>query len=410
MFNQLLTGYRVLDLTDLHGYACGRILASLGAEVIKIEPPAGDPWRDLPHQRVSDRGLFWYVQNTGKQSLSLDLESREGQEIFRNLVRKADVVLESFRPGYLDTLQLGYKSLAEIRPEIIMASITPFGQQGPYANHEGSELVASALSGVLKGIGYPDRAPVKEAGDACIFHACAAAFTATSFALYERGNSGQGQHIDVSIQEVAAARNTVCLLSYQFDRAPHRRAGSLFSNGALPPRRFIWQLRDGHICRALDGRLGGGPSANTGLSEWMDAEGVDNPFREVDWKTATLVSLDPEMRERLDTALERFLATRTVASVEQAIEKYQIGGTLVRRAGEALEDDHLAQRGFFESFPHDEGRLRLPDYFIQAQGLDKPTAIPAPAVGEHNHQILSDCLGMTAEQIQQFRKAGVIGS
>lgn len=410
MFNQLLNGYRVLDLSDLHGYSCGRILASLGAEVIKIEPPTGDPWRDLPHQRVSDQGLYWYVHNTGKKSLSLDLESAQGQEIFRKLVDQTDVIVESFQPGYLDSLQMGYEALNKIRPELILVSITPFGQQGPYQNLAGSELVVSALSGVLKGTGYPDRAPVKEAGDACIFHACAAAFTATSMALFERGNSGQGQHIDISMQEVAAARNTVGLMSYQFDRLTHTRAGSLFSNGALPPRRFIWPLEDGYICRALDGRLGGGPSANIGLAEWMDTEGADNPFREIDWQTATLVSLPPETRDQLDAALEKFFATQTVASVEQAIEKYHIGGTLARHAGEALADEHLAERSFFNALPYAKHKLKLPNYFIQLAGLDKPRLSPAPSLGEHNHPILSNNLGMTDEQIQQLQDAGVIGS
>ena len=410
MLNQLLNGYRVLDLSDLHGYSCGRILASVGAEVIKIEPPTGDPWRDLPHQRVSDQGLYWYVHNMGKQSLSLDLKCAQGQEVFRKLVAQADVIVESFQPGYLDSLQIGYEALAKLKPELIMVSITPFGQQGPYRDLAGSELVVSALSGLLKGTGYPDRAPVKEAGDACIFHACAAAFTATSMALFERGNSGQGQHVDISMQEVAAARNTVGLMAYQFDGLSHTRAGSLFSNGALPPRRFIWQLQDGYICRALDGRLGGGPSANIGLSEWVDAEGADNPFREIDWKTATLVSLPLETRNQLDAALERFFATQTVASVEQAINKFQIGGTLVRHAGEALTDEHLSERSFFTPLSYADNKLKLPNYFIQIARLDQPGASPAPALGEHNQQILGKFLGMTNTQIQQLQDAGVIGS
>ena len=217
MINDLLTGYRVLDLTDLHGYTCGRILASYGAEVIKVEPPEGDKWRAIEKSSAGWENLFWFINNTGKKGISLDLESEAGIEIFKQLIEKTDIVIETFNPGYLDKIGIGYPVLETINPAVILTSITPFGQNGPYKDYRGSELVASVMSGVLKTIGFPDSAPVKEAGDACIFHANAAASTATMFALYERGISGRGQHVDVSMQEVAAARNTVCLLSYQFD-------------------------------------------------------------------------------------------------------------------------------------------------------------------------------------------------
>lgn len=409
MSNQVLAGYRVLDLTDPLGYGCGRILASMGAEVVKVEPPGGDPWRQLPHARAPHRELYWHVNNTGKKSLTLDITRDEGRAVLRRLVGESDVLLESFRPGYLDELSLGFRDVSAINPGLIMVSISPFGQDGPYSPFRGSDLVASALSGVLKGTGYPDRAPVVEPGSACAFDACAAAFTGISFALLERAASGRGQHIDVSAQEVAAARNTVCLINWQFDRTPHKRTGDLFSNGSMPPRRFVWELVDGFICRALDGRLGGGPSANPGLSSWMDAEGFDNPLKKVDWSTATLISLDSTLRDEIDAAVEAFFRTRTVAETESALERYRIGGTLVRKPGDAANDPHLQAREFFGEANYDSSRnLRFPRYVVDCRGTDPPAAMTAPRIGQHTHALLTELLGMSEADVRQLAHEGIV--
>lgn len=409
MIDELLTGYRILDLTDLHGYTCGRILAAHGAEVIKIEPPGGDKWRTVGRSPSGWETLFWVINNTGKKGVSLDLESDAGAEIFKLLVEKTDIVIETFNPGYLDKLGIGYRQLETINPGIILTSITPFGQNGPYKDYRGSELVASAMSGVLKTIGYPDRAPVKEAGDACIFHASAAASAATMFALYERGSSGRGQHVDVSMQEVAAARNTVCLLSYQFDKLPHQRAGTLFSNGALPPRRFAWELKDGLLCRSLDGRLGGGPSANPALSEWMDTEGVENPLARIDWSRQTQLSLSPEVASELEAAMDGFFRMHTKEELKTAIRVRGIGGTIVQEPYEILMDGHLRDRGFLDrQNVGDHDNMELPDYFIRLSGMEAMPPRSAPGVGEHNREIFGELLGLSEKRIQQLRDAGVI--
>src|SRR5579884_2719747 len=166
---ELLRPYRVLDLTNELGELAGRILADLGADVIKIEPPDGDPsrWRppfygDRPDPEAS---LPWWASNLNKRSITLDLEYASGQALFRRLVQTADFVLESFQPGYLDQLGLGYHSLAEINPRIILTSITPFGQTGPYRHYPATDLTLQALGGFLYVNGDADRPPLRIRAD-----------------------------------------------------------------------------------------------------------------------------------------------------------------------------------------------------------------------------------------------------
>ena len=163
--NLPLSPYRVLDLTDEKGPLCGKILADLGAEVIKIEKPGGDPSRhigpfcgDIPHP---ERSLYWMAYNASKKGITLNIESRDGQEIFRELAKVADIIIESYDPGYLDGLRLGYSELSKLNPAVLMTSITPFGQTGPYSHYKASDLVLWSMGGYAYLCGDPDRPPVQ---------------------------------------------------------------------------------------------------------------------------------------------------------------------------------------------------------------------------------------------------------
>lgn len=163
MSEQALSGIRVLDLADVKGVYGTRILADLGADVIKVEPPDGDPMRKIPpfvgDVPGPDRSLYWLYRNLNKRGITLNLASKEGGEIFKRLVKSSDIVVETFEPGYMKQLGLDYEALREVNPGLIMASITDFGQTGPYSHYKGSDIVDFAMSGAMIVNGTPDRAP-----------------------------------------------------------------------------------------------------------------------------------------------------------------------------------------------------------------------------------------------------------
>ncbi|MCP4683980.1 MAG: CoA transferase, partial [bacterium] len=158
-------GFRVLDLTDEKGHLCGKILGDFGADVIKIERPGGDPARNRGpfYKDIADpeKSLLWFAFNTSKKGITLDIASNDGQDIFKRLVKTADLVIESFEPGYLDRLGLGYADLEKIKPDIILTSITPFGQTGPHAHYKATDLVGVATGGLARILGDLGRAPVR---------------------------------------------------------------------------------------------------------------------------------------------------------------------------------------------------------------------------------------------------------
>ena len=164
----LLGGYRVLDLTDEKGHLCGKVLGDFGADVIKIERPGGDRARNRGpfYQNIADpeKSLSWFSFNTSKRGITLDIESLDGREIFKQLVRTADIVIESFEPGYLDGLGLGYADMEKIKPDIILTSITPFGQTGPHAHYKVTDLVGVAMGGIVRILGDLHGVPHKGFG------------------------------------------------------------------------------------------------------------------------------------------------------------------------------------------------------------------------------------------------------
>jgi crotonobetainyl-CoA:carnitine CoA-transferase CaiB-like acyl-CoA transferase len=188
--DSLLSPFRALDLTDEKGFLCGRILGDLGADVIKIEKPGGDPARDIGpfYHDIPDpeKSLFWFAFNANKRGITLDIENPDGQEIFKQLVKSADFAIESFPPGYMDSLGLGYLALSEINPKIILTSITPFGQTGPYKDYKASDLIAMAMGGQMYLCGDPDRPPVRVSFPQAYCHAGAQGAMGTMIAHIHR--------------------------------------------------------------------------------------------------------------------------------------------------------------------------------------------------------------------------------
>src|SRR5687768_4571690 len=229
----------------------------------------------------------------------------------------------------------------------IHVSVTPFGSDGPRSKWRGGELVASAMGGALRVTGEPGRPPVKEAGDACTFHADMVAAAGAMAAHYARGGHGRGQHVDVSIQQVAFSRNVNGILVWQFDRRKLERVGGALAYGKATVR-AIWKLADGWCFHSLmTGRLGA--PANQGLSDWMDEAGVDNPLRGTDWLAYNRSTLPAETRETWEISIAAFFATRTKAEIASEGRRRGINACVVNEPADVLADAHLATRRFFDT-------------------------------------------------------------
>jgi crotonobetainyl-CoA:carnitine CoA-transferase CaiB-like acyl-CoA transferase len=285
--------------------------------------------------------------------------------------------------GYARLQDLGWPRtrIEQSAPRVIHVSVTAFGSDGPRARWLGNELIASAMSGVLRLTGTPDRAPVKEALDACGFHADMVAAAGALAAHFERNVSGLGQHVDVSIQEVAFSRQFNSVLVWQFDRRKLARVGGALNYG-LATVRCIWSLADGWCFHTLmTGRFGA--PANRALSYWMDEGGADNPMRGVDWLTYNRSTLDPTTRGTWETAIAAFFRTRTKQDIAVEGRKRGINATVIAEPKDVLDDPHLRARGFWLDCKSAAGAdMRVPRRFVAVQSgtpaareIDK---VPAP--------------------------------
>lgn len=257
-------------------------------------------------------------------------------------------------------------------PRTVHVSVTTFGSDGPRALWSGGELIASAMGGVLNLTGSPDRPPVKEALDACYFHADMVALAGAMSAHYERGASGLGQHVDVSAQEVAFSRNINSILVWQFDRRKLHRVGGALNYG-LATVRCIWQLADGYCFHTLmTGRLGA--PANQALSDWIDAVGLANPLRGTDWARYNRSTLDPAIRLEWEGAIAAFFRTRSRREIAAEGRRRGINATVVCEPADVLGDAHLAARNFWCS----EAGVRRPGRFVEITNGAASIAPPSP--------------------------------
>ncbi|GAB1256384.1 CoA transferase [Aurantivibrio plasticivorans] len=391
----LLSGLRVLDMSDYTGATTGSFLASLGAEVIRIERPGSAS----NHQTL--------IARRGKKSITLNLDDRNAIALFKGLIKKSDFLIETFRPGFLKSKGLSYEELSTINPQLIHVSITPFGQTGPYSQFLGGELVASAMGGTLATCGYPDDTPVLEALDACSFHACSAAAMGAMFAHRDRGLTGLGQHIDCSIQEVAASRNTNNLLSYQFDKRKLERAGNKVRFGVATVR-VVWELADGYCFHSLMTGKFGAP-ANSALSRWMTEEGYENPMADVNWDTYDRSALPADTRLIWETAIAAFFKSKTKAQIRNEGHQRGIRATVANDPTDVMNDDHLNARDFIRSVEMpNAGAIQLPDYFVRLSNSDFRNPANIPSLGKDNTEVFSQLLDIGASELANLHAKGVI--
>ena len=410
----MLSPYRVLDLTDERGILCGKILADLGADVIQIEPPGGSSARRIgpfyQDEPGPDSSLFWWSYAANKRSISLNLHAPDGRALLKRLLPTADFLVESGAPGELASLGLGYADLAAVNPALIVVSITPFGQTGPYADYQAPDLVGIGMAGLMYVTGDPDRAPVRVGFPHFYLHGAGAGAAGAMLAHAHRTRTGAGQHVDVSCQDAVARALANAPQSYALDGAIIKRQGSYRQTGSDNYMRITWPCRDGFVNFLFSGGAGAGASANN-LVRWMAEEGMGDAYMEsLDFTQWGYGTITLEMMERMVPVIERFMRTHTKQELFDGAVSRRLLLFPVATPRDICADPQLAARGYFRQVPHaafDEP-LTLPGPFANSSACPIELRYPPPMLGEHNRAVYVDELGLQPQELARLREINAV--
>ena len=397
-----LTVYRVLDLADEKGSYCTRMLADLGADVLKVEKPAGDAARnippfagDVPHQ---EKSLYFLSRHANKRGITLNLEVSDGKKIFKDLVKQSDVLVETFPPDYLAGLGLDYDSLRELNPRLIMASITDFGQTGPYKDWKGSEIVQYALSTTMVTSGFQDGVPINLPGTPAYDSASLVAAISILVSLYVRGTTGAGQYIDVSAHECSRLGLypwMVPMYSYNLNPGmppppPEGRLGA-----SIYP---VYPCKDGLIrVVALTPR------------QWdalVKVLGEPDVLKMPEWR---------EFFYRIANAADLYALMLEFTTKYTMVELFERG----RQEGVPIvpiydvagfyHSPHTKARKFFVTQKHPTvGKFEAPGPPYKWSSLSSDATQAAPCLGQHNEDVYCKELGYSRQALAAMRRAGVI--
>ena len=408
--------YRVLDLSEGGCMLGGKILGDLGADVIKIEPPQGSSSRIGPfYKNIQDpeKSLFWFAYNANKRGITLDITKTEGQRLFKELVQTADIVMESFEPGYLSRLKLGYPDLCQVKPNIIFTSITPFGQSGPKAHYKESELTSWASGGYLYLCGDPDRAPTWISFPQALLFGGAQAAAGTMTALWHRQFTDEGQQVDVSVQESVMAPNMNALQMWDVNNIEVLRSlgESVISTGVST--HDTYKCKDGEIIVLAYGGSKTSTASLSNLAEWMDEEGMAPDWlKKIDWAIDYDASkVGQDLVNRVESAMARFALTKTKADLyEEGGIKRGIILAYPRNTKDICESIQLQSRNYWVNLYHPELGEAV-TYCGPSSGLSETPIVyrrRAPLIGEHNAEIYGGELGLCQERMAALKKARVI--
>jgi CoA:oxalate CoA-transferase len=396
-----LDGLKVLELSEfISGPYCGKMLADLGAEVIKIEKPDGDAARrwgpfpgDTPHPEKS--GLFLFL-NTNKLGVTLNIESEQGREIFRRLISGADILIESNPPKEMARRGIDYRSLKKLNPTLIMTSITPFGQTGPFRDYKGSDLINSHMSGEAfgnptEGVDNRDKyPPLRGPMHAADFMTGLTAAVCTMSAVMGRQQSKTGRHVDISAQEALASVTrqelAFCLCEGLY---PVRQTGRKRVGG------FLYQCQDGYVC------IWSGPHwqklvTMMGNPDWTEVELFKN------------TALRATHQQDCNKLIELWTREHTMAEIDRLGIEYDVPLAPVRTVEEVVNDEQLAYRNFFVEIDHPvAGRFKYPGAPYKLSVTPWEIKRRAPLRGEHNEEVYGR-LGYSKKDIEGLKKAGII--
>ncbi|MDP6102671.1 MAG: CoA transferase [Dehalococcoidia bacterium] len=398
---------RIIDLsTNVAGPFGAKLFADYGADVIKVESPrVGDPARrtgpffhDDPHLEKSL--LFMYLNNN-KRGITLDIRTAAGRDAFRSLIESADALIENCAPGYLSGLGLGYKDLENINPQLVVTSVTSFGQSGPYSGYAGNDLVHYAMSGLMYASGAYDREPLKHGHPQSLYMGGMTAAYATSAALFGRSLIGRGQHVDLSLQEVVASHHYPGPTRYAYTGVIERRASKV-EGGSLKGTRFegIVPASDGYI----------GPSTQKGrqrppFSEYAALLGrpdIDDP------KFATPQLRNQNAQELDDVILPILREWSKFDYFNTTMSDDWVAG-VVQTPEDLINCPQLEERDYWAEIDHPViGKIKVPGEVFRLPESPWSLRSPAPLLGQHNEDVLCGDLGYTRQDLVLLRQQGVI--
>jgi crotonobetainyl-CoA:carnitine CoA-transferase CaiB-like acyl-CoA transferase len=393
-----LSDLRVLELgTLLAGPFCGQLLGDMGAEVIKIEPPhQGDPMRVWGrHDAASGPSLWWPVVSRNKKSITLDLRQSAGQDILKQLVAKADFLVENFRPGTFEKWGLGYDSLSAINPRLIMIRVSGYGQTGPYAHRAGFGAIGEAMGGLRYVVGDPSTPPSRmgiSIGDSlAATFACVGALSA----LHYRERTGRGQMVDSAIYE--AVLNMMESLITEFDKAGVIRERT----GAILPKiapSNVYPTRDGMVLIA----------ANQDAVFKRLCEAMGNPDLAADPQYHTHHARGSN-QQILDELIGRWSAIHSTDEVLELMDRHGVPAGLIYRAPDMLKDPHFSAREAIVTVRHPEyGDLKMQNVAPKLSASPGTIRSVAPGLGEHNSEVYSSLLHFSAARLSELAAQRVI--
>ncbi len=398
MIPAALDDLRVLDVSQgIAGPLCAKLLGDFGADVIKVEPTGGECGRSMPPfsggEAHPEKSLFFLLTNLNKRGITLNLEEPRGADIFKELARRADVVVESFPPGYLASLGLDHPSLERQNPGLVMASITPFGQSGPYRDYKGGEIVAYATSGIMSISGTTDREPLKHGGFQAQYEAGFNGTLATLFTLLLRDATGAGQHVDISVQEVVASTMVINQPFYSWTggvQGRRRPTGTMFGN--------VMPCKDGYVVN----QAGGGASWNDLADFYGRPDLKDERFADVNQRVIN--------GQALDDLLVEAAKDRTMGEMfKTASEQYRMLFGIVQTPADLAACAQLEARDFYQEVEHPViGTIKVPFRLWNMTETPARYRRPAPLLGQHNLEVYGEILGYTEDDVMRLRQAGVI--
>jgi crotonobetainyl-CoA:carnitine CoA-transferase CaiB-like acyl-CoA transferase len=391
-----LEGVRILELGQIIAGTYGsQVLSDMGAEVIKVEAPEGDLGRNpsvAPYRGLS--GLFLTL-NRNKQSVVLNLKTGAGRNVFYDLVKVSDVVIDNFRPGVLERLQIDYANLSRINPRIIQCSVTGFGTEGAYKDYPALDIIIQAISGYMAITGEPGRPPVRVGIPLADLSGGIFSCKGILAALFDRERTGKGRRIELSMFDamlnLLGYMGTMWLTNGEVPQPP----------GSAHDYTVPWQAfaaQDGYVVVA---------TRQEGF--WRKLCGVlEEPALADDPRFATN-ALRVENRVVLVPYLERIFRTRTVADWLERLRAAEVPAAPVNNLDGAFAEPPVAEREMIVEYDHPEvGKVRMPGNPIKMSGVSGTISRPAPRLGEHTDAILRELLRLTAGQIASLREQGAI--